>query len=46
MLKLLDWWCRRYHKHAHRMVWEHMGRQLMECRLCLRTWGRYDMEDD
>ena len=44
MLRLLNWWCRRYHKHAHGEVWDHMGRRVMECGLCLRKWVEYNME--
>ncbi len=44
---VLDWWCRRYHTHAHRTVWSgcKLSKQVIECRLCLRTWVRWKDEE-
>lgn len=46
MLRLLKWWCRRYHKHAHNVGWKDLflDKRGVRCDLCLRKWVEYNME--
>ena len=42
MKRLLNWWCRRYHTHAHRGEWVPQGRHLIlthtVCEFCKRRY--------
>ncbi len=42
MKRLLNWWCRRYHTHAHRGEWVTIGftmiRTYMVCEFCKRSF--------